>query len=482
MGGNKLKVNIARFAVENGGLESGSEKTKPDKGTRTDPAPPFGKHVFAQNDHRSYRDVVAPSLGKVGSSIEDRRLAGGSREKVLEIPSSDKAFVSLHRSAVVGRTRDLDTLIYFDRLLRIDKVGYLNIQYLRGLSILVSFPNSDSAGEFLKNKDLWGPWFSKLELWEGQVLPFERIAWLKVQGIPLHLLDPDLLRLIGNEFCKLLYVPEDFSEDLDHSTTCVGVLVGNEDRINEFVCLKWSDKQFRIRVLEEEREWLSDSLGSPEVSSPARGSGDSGSLNVLLDKDLPLKENEQFDGPDPKGDVFNSVENASEGGTTPVVSSSGIRTALDNSHANIKFFEAVDNDENKKGSSGRPRRFKRRKGKTHPKQVGSPVDIRPLKRLTAQVEEEDIFGLEEILNKGPFEFQVPRPVCTGSGEQFAKVGEVGSGSQSLDLNRRASECSGQAVSKAVQSNSNQDRDVEVDSGFNLVDEVAETNKLGAQRC
>ncbi|KAJ0616680.1 hypothetical protein HanIR_Chr02g0093201 [Helianthus annuus] len=173
MGGNKLKVKIARFAVENSGLESGSEKTKSDKGTRMDPTPPFGKHAFAQNDHRSCKDVVAPSLGKVGSSDEDRRMARGRREKVLEIPSSDKAFVSLHRSAVVGRTRDLDTLIYFDRLLRIGKVGYLNIKYLGGLSILVSFSNSDSAGEFLKNKDLWGPWFSKLELWEGWVLPFE---------------------------------------------------------------------------------------------------------------------------------------------------------------------------------------------------------------------------------------------------------------------------------------------------------------------
>ncbi|MFS8013511.1 hypothetical protein Hanom_Chr14g01333791 [Helianthus anomalus] len=54
----------------------------------------------------------------------------------------------------------------------------------------------------------------------------------------------------------------------------VGVLVGEVDRINEFVVVRWKDRSFRILVEDELDVWVPDCLGvvvdvSPSGSSPA---------------------------------------------------------------------------------------------------------------------------------------------------------------------------------------------------------------------
>ncbi|KAJ0530840.1 hypothetical protein HanPSC8_Chr10g0437161 [Helianthus annuus] len=196
----------------------------------------------------------------MGPSGLEKRVDSGRPEKVAEVSNAVRVFEELHRKAVVGRTVDLDTLIYFDRLLRIGKVKYEKIQYLGGLSILLSF----GAETFLNNKELWGPWFSKLDMWEGQVLAVESIAWIRVHVFPLHLFDSEILQKIGNVFGKTLYVPKDVGEDLDLTVKCVGILAGHDHRIKEFVSLKWKDKMFRLWVSKEENEWVPNCLGSPE--------------------------------------------------------------------------------------------------------------------------------------------------------------------------------------------------------------------------
>ncbi|KAM0056020.1 hypothetical protein Hdeb2414_s0006g00213001 [Helianthus debilis subsp. tardiflorus] len=196
-------------------------------------------------------------------------------EKMVEVDNV-VAFLDIHRRAVVGRTVDLDTLIYFDRLLRIGKVNFGKIHYLGGLSLLVSFGTPDDAESFLRNKTLWGPWVSKLDLWTGQVLAAERLAWIRVQGIPIHILDPVVLRKIGNVFGKSLFVPKDVGDKSDLSVKCVGVLLGNDQRIKEYISIRWKDKIFRVWVAEEENVWVPDYIGSydsePSYSGKVRRS------------------------------------------------------------------------------------------------------------------------------------------------------------------------------------------------------------------
>ncbi|KAF5769330.1 hypothetical protein HanRHA438_Chr14g0657581 [Helianthus annuus] len=92
-------------------------------------------------------------------------------------------------------------------------------------------------------KEIWSPWFSRLDPWRGQTLPLERVAWLKMSGIPLHLFD---------------------SEDL--SVSKVGVLVGSSNRIKEEASLRWRDRTFRVWVEEDQEIWVPDCFDRDDCS------------------------------------------------------------------------------------------------------------------------------------------------------------------------------------------------------------------------
>ncbi|KAF5814379.1 putative RNA recognition motif domain, nucleotide-binding alpha-beta plait domain superfamily [Helianthus annuus] len=278
MGECRLKVNIARFAAENAGMfGSAPEKTRGPSVY----GEALGKSTTNFRDFRSYSYVV-------GSSHDQRNpVKGGSGDKWGEklsvvqsviIPDRSSAFSELSGLALVGTTVNLETLVDFDRLLSIAKVVVANVQYLGGMTLLISFHDKASAARFLESKSLWGPWFSRLDGWNGQSLPLERVAWLKLCGIPLHLFSSDVMSLVGGLFGKVLHVPKGVEEDQDLSVCRVGVLVGEVDRINVGVAVKWRNRSYKIRVEEDLNDWVPDSLraggtpewggGSPSVFSP----------------------------------------------------------------------------------------------------------------------------------------------------------------------------------------------------------------------
>ncbi|KAJ0674368.1 putative RNA recognition motif domain, nucleotide-binding alpha-beta plait domain superfamily [Helianthus annuus] len=251
MGECRLKVNIARFAAENAGMfGSAPEKTV--------------VRVCMRNP------VKGGSGDKWGEKL--------SVVQSVIIPDRSPAFSELSGLALVGTTVNLETLVDFDRLLSIAKVVVANVQFLGGMTLLISFHDKASAARFLESKSLWGPWFSRLDGWNGQSLPLERVAWLKLCGIPLHLFSSDVMSLVGGLFGKVLHVPKGVEEDQDLSVCRVGVLVGEVDRINVGVAVKWRNRSYKIRVEEDLNDWVPDSLraggtpewggGSPSVFSP----------------------------------------------------------------------------------------------------------------------------------------------------------------------------------------------------------------------
>ncbi|KAJ0693496.1 putative RNA recognition motif domain, nucleotide-binding alpha-beta plait domain superfamily [Helianthus annuus] len=269
MGDFKPKFNVARFAVEN----SGGSVEKEGKGHNLRHA---GQNCFGGSfnvrDVRSYKEVVGSSSfgsGQVKQVTEQK-----VDDKVIVVPDRTGAFRNLHELALVGRARNLEALIDFDRLLKIAKVVVANFQYIGGLSLLITFHDEDSKTRFLDLKETLNLWFSKLDTWSGQSLPPERVAWLKLHGIPLHLLESDVLSQVGERFGKVLFVPKSFEEDHDLSVARVGVLVGSSKRIREEVTLRWKDRSFRIWVEEDPVDWIPDCFGrdSDSVSEGAPSS------------------------------------------------------------------------------------------------------------------------------------------------------------------------------------------------------------------
>ncbi|KAJ0753972.1 hypothetical protein HanPI659440_Chr09g0341801 [Helianthus annuus] len=249
MGDFKLKINVARYAVEN---SSGVVQTESEDQIVRDAGQAYRGRTYNLRDARSYCDVVGTSKAGGSAKAQTDRKEEDKWVKEISIVVQDRtwAFKNFFGSALVGRTADLETLVDFDRLLRIAKIDVTNIQYLGGLSLFISFHGKALVNQFLENKILWEPWFTKLDLWSGQSLPHERFAWLKISGIPLHLFDMEVLAQVGECFGKILHVPKYIEEEQDLLVCRVGILAGEANRIKEEVSLKWKNRTFRKRKRE----------------------------------------------------------------------------------------------------------------------------------------------------------------------------------------------------------------------------------------
>ncbi|KAJ0508434.1 hypothetical protein HanPSC8_Chr11g0462851 [Helianthus annuus] len=319
----------------------------------------------------------------------------GNNEKVLVVPDRTDAFKGLHGVALVGKTVNLETLVDFNRLLKIAGTEYVRLQYLGGLSIHISFKDEESARRFLDEKSIWGPWFSKLDTWNGQSLPRERVAWLKILGVPLHILDPGTIDQIGEMFGKVLYVPKMLEEEQDLSMSRVGILVGESFRVKEVVSLKWKNRYYRGMVEEEEEVWVPDFLKNSVVASSGEVSPMQSSpvahfpVDHLVEAERLSKLDSQVEGQGSstanyKGGVGKGGNFENSGGDSaacgPDVGSSSKMVGEEPNK--IFFFH----------SKKRQRRCRRKSGRTHSSphnlERGNIMDslekVRPSKRCRAQ--------------------------------------------------------------------------------------------------
>ncbi|KAJ0776316.1 putative RNA recognition motif domain, nucleotide-binding alpha-beta plait domain superfamily [Helianthus annuus] len=268
MGDSKLKVNIARFATENVGLLDAAETRKKD-------APDLqkgGNHVnqqFRNNDFikegggRLFSDLFVKgngASGGVSSSLPKEGIMVEAHENIL-------AFQELIGSAAVGRCSNLMILNSLFSLMTKAGVGEFSVSYLGGLYVLVKLQDEERCNSFIGNHALWENWFSSLDHWNGQSLPFERIAWLRVVGVPLHLAVDEVYDSIARHFGKIIHASERSSEDIDLSVNCIGVLRGDGDRIAEVVSLIWKDRRFKIWVEEVAEEWTPEGLENDGTES-----------------------------------------------------------------------------------------------------------------------------------------------------------------------------------------------------------------------
>ncbi|MFS7920857.1 hypothetical protein Hanom_Chr03g00229731 [Helianthus anomalus] len=142
-----------------------------------------------------------------------------------------------------------------------------------GLSLMLKFIEEEDASKFVLDSSLWKPWFSSLDVWEGQVTPFDRIAWFRIYGVPLHLAKNEVFDEVVANFGKIVHSANIDLTHGDLSVACVGIIVGEGRRINVPVKFKWQDRSFMLWVKEEEGVWEPIcvgkvvSLGGPVDSS-----------------------------------------------------------------------------------------------------------------------------------------------------------------------------------------------------------------------
>ncbi|KAM0033462.1 hypothetical protein Hdeb2414_s0016g00486431 [Helianthus debilis subsp. tardiflorus] len=171
------------------------------------------------------------------------------------------AFHYVHGCALIGRTVDINILNKMDRILWEGGYVGVTIHYVGGLSLLLSFKDKEAAANFLLLQEVWRQWFTVLDMWERQTLAFERVAWLNVFGVPLHLADNSVFNEVASQFGMLVKPAQLSIDDDDLSMACVGVLVGDEQEIKDKVTLKWKNKSFHVWVTEVNDVWIPECMG-----------------------------------------------------------------------------------------------------------------------------------------------------------------------------------------------------------------------------
>ncbi|MFS7989705.1 hypothetical protein Hanom_Chr11g01049971 [Helianthus anomalus] len=259
----------------------------PEKNVMVDPNPP----------------VVVEKKGTNASGSKSFRatlLGIDEEQKALEIIVSREIEMrsSWNNLGLVGRVIDFKTLTNLRNWLSMAVNMKITIKYLGGFVIVLVFQSDEDKVWFLENKGLWSSVFHSLEVWEGQILEFERIAWIKLYGVPTCLIVEQVSMEIGSKFGEVIQCPNASDADEDLSYVLVGILCKSVNRIHQNVNLRWKDMIFPVLVDEDPGEWIPDCLvdieevvsdeedDGADVTMPMVDVSPAKNIDVVFDADL----------------------------------------------------------------------------------------------------------------------------------------------------------------------------------------------------
>ncbi|KAD4982034.1 hypothetical protein E3N88_18705 [Mikania micrantha] len=254
--GAKLGVNVARFNKD------GRRNEAPKVAERNCTVPPQRQPGISSVNQST-------NNGRSGAySYMDVVLGRRTSQRVSLSAIEPRISMGWHGKSLIGTAKGLDVL---DNI--IEHLGLLgfngeDVKYIGGLRILLYFFSSCLAKRFLvENKEVMvNKWFDDIELWSGQDYDFERVAFLRIYGVPISLWDPKVFNAIGEKFGRVLYGSRSSMEDCNLSYDKILVRSSCLNRIHDQLMLDWKGRYYHIAISEEEEDWAPSFLiRSPET-------------------------------------------------------------------------------------------------------------------------------------------------------------------------------------------------------------------------
>ncbi|KAI3722057.1 hypothetical protein L2E82_33081 [Cichorium intybus] len=143
---------------------------------------------------------------------------------------------------------------------------HYGMQYLGGLMMGIRFKSEGNIEEFLSNESYWGAWFKSFTPGDTTKFETDRIAWLKIAGLPVVLWSEENLSRIAGKFGKVLVLNEIIPTAHDFSLGDICVLTSYKKRINEDVKVVLNGNVFGVGVIEKELDWSPFHSDTYEVS------------------------------------------------------------------------------------------------------------------------------------------------------------------------------------------------------------------------
>ncbi|KAF5801211.1 hypothetical protein HanXRQr2_Chr06g0245431 [Helianthus annuus] len=107
---------------------------------------------------------------------------------------------------------------------------------------------------------LWEAGFQGVEVWKGQSMLFECLAWINIFDVPPHLLSSTVFDVIGQKYGRIAQGSQLSESDDDLTYDRIGILTDSGNKISGIVNLRRQDKVYRVWVVEESDPWIPDFL------------------------------------------------------------------------------------------------------------------------------------------------------------------------------------------------------------------------------
>ncbi|CAH1445351.1 unnamed protein product [Lactuca virosa] len=201
--------------------------------------PPISK--TGNRDNRTFAQVIS-------NSVRDR---SQHNHNPVVISSETQMNEWLKKCVLIGEAHSFDHIGSMPTSLLMNE----RTKYLGGLNEALGFSNSIETREFLEDKERWKDWFKWIIRANQQVLPYERTAWIKILGLPLHLWDEKNFSLIAGRFGRVIAPFNKLSTRRDYSVGKVGVLTSQLKWINEVVSISVDGKLINVGIVEYTDDW-----------------------------------------------------------------------------------------------------------------------------------------------------------------------------------------------------------------------------------
>ncbi|KAL7586077.1 hypothetical protein Lser_V15G41013 [Lactuca serriola] len=109
-------------------------------------------------------------------------------------------------AVLTGEVISFHLLTNLSELLKKDGISPRDVFYAGGLKIILRFSVHLDASGCLMNEQAWSKWFKWLKVGFAEDVPFERMAWLKIVGLPINLRSEENVSLIAGKIGKVIEV------------------------------------------------------------------------------------------------------------------------------------------------------------------------------------------------------------------------------------------------------------------------------------
>ncbi|KAJ0522388.1 putative RNA recognition motif domain, nucleotide-binding alpha-beta plait domain superfamily [Helianthus annuus] len=202
----RVKAKVARFVK--------IEKKSAERGKQI-----WDRKEKAETKVMNVTEIEDRSRIKEGMSYADtvRGIRSQAKEnEVMRFTNESEAFKEWKNKALLCEFHSINHLKNADKCvmdLRIEK-GVM--RYLGGLKVLITFSNVEDMEPLAsKKEERWKDWFHTMGIWKGQLLPYQRIAWLKIRGAPIQLWMGEVMNVIAGKFGRIVQSSEADKYDLN---------------------------------------------------------------------------------------------------------------------------------------------------------------------------------------------------------------------------------------------------------------------------